>query len=277
MKQHELNGKDYYEILKVSPDAEPAEITVAYERLASLYQHLLSIMPDVSIYSERMADINEAYEVLSEPASRAAYDSTFDAKYESQDAEAEGPTTEEIADSMELLAQEVSKRKMRKTWRLPGWSKVAQRAVLIAVVSIFLMIGGGSSLAFAKPEHTLATPFKGVATTVVGASFEAISLIEDSRGLIATYERGIISTALQSMRVTEGLKEVPTVTVPTSDMKCFPSPEHPLFPDYLDKRFSQFRYTVDSTDIVSVDTSGATTDAFLEKIGQLLERLAERE
>ena len=77
------------------------------------------------------------------------------------------------------------------------------------------------------------------------------------------------------MRVTEGLKVVPAVTVSTNDMACFPSLEHCLFPDYLDKRFSQFRYTVNSDGIVNVDTSGATTDALLEEIEQWLNRLKE--
>ncbi|MFC1986360.1 hypothetical protein ACFLWC_05150 [Chloroflexota bacterium] len=85
-----------------------------------------------------------------------------------------------------------------------------------------------------------------------------------------------MSTALQSMRVEEGLKQTPLVRASTNDMACFPSREHYLFPDYLDKRFSQFKYTVDSKGIVSVDTSWATTDAFLEKIKQLLDRLEER-
>ena len=73
------------------------------------------------------------------------------------------------------------------------------------------------------------------------------------------------------------MKRVPLVTVSTNDMTCFPSREHCLSPDYLDKRFGQFKYTVDSKGIVSVDTSWATTDAFLEKIKQLLDRLETRE
>jgi hypothetical protein len=32
--------------------------------------------------------------------------------------------------------------------------------------------------------------------------------------------------------------------VPTNDMASFPSAEHSLFPDYLDKRIIQFRYKI---------------------------------
>ena len=106
------------------------------------------------------------------------------------------------------------------------------------------------------------------------ASHAAVSLIEDIRGLVATYERNIIATAVQSMRVVEGLRVVPAVTVATNDMASFPSPEYCLFPDYLDRRFSQFQYTVDSNGTVTVDASTATTDNFLEKIEQILKELA---
>ena len=95
--------------------------------------------------------------------------------------------------------------------------------------------------------------------------------------MVATFERSVVSTALQSMRVEENLKEMPTVTAPTNDMAGFPSQEHPLFPNYLDRRFTQFQYTVDSKGIISVDTSWAITDAFLEKIEQTLDRLEKGE
>ena len=73
------------------------------------------------------------------------------------------------------------------------------------------------------------------------------------------------------------MERVPLVTMSTNNMTCFPSREYCLFPDYLDKKFSQFKYTVDSKGIVSGDTSWVTTDAFLEKIKQLLDRLEKRE
>ncbi len=151
--------------------------------------------------------------------------------------------------------------------------KVTRRAVLAVVITIFSILFGGTSLTFAKPEHTLVNPFKGIAITLTRASASVPGLIEDVRGIAAIYELKILSTALQSMRVEEGLKWIPPVTVSTNDMAYFPSREYCLSPDYLDKRFSQFRYTVDSKGIVSVDTSWATTDVFLDKIKQLLDRL----
>jgi hypothetical protein len=114
-------------------------------------------------------------------------------------------------------------------------------------------------------------------SSVGGASAQAESqsslgsLIKEVREVSASYEHCVVTNALQSMRVIEGVKEVPAVTVATNDMKNFPSPEHSLYPHYLSKRFSQFAYTVNEDGIVSVDTSTATTDELLGNMVQLAE------
>ncbi|MFC1968538.1 J domain-containing protein [Chloroflexota bacterium] len=62
---------DCYGILQVHPKAEKEVIDAAYRKLAAKYH------PDVSQVSdalERMKQINTAYEVLSDPVKRAAYD-----------------------------------------------------------------------------------------------------------------------------------------------------------------------------------------------------------
>jgi len=64
---------DFYGILQVHPKAEKEIIYAAYRGLAFKYH------PDVSQVSnaaERMKQINTAYEVLSDPVKRAAYDAT---------------------------------------------------------------------------------------------------------------------------------------------------------------------------------------------------------
>ena len=63
--------KDYYAILQVHPRAEPEVIEAAYRRLSRKYH------PDVSGQADagqRMRELNEAFEVLSDPARRSAYD-----------------------------------------------------------------------------------------------------------------------------------------------------------------------------------------------------------
>lgn len=66
-----MEFKDYYKILGVERDADAAGIKKAYRKLARKYH------PDVSKEADaaaRMAEVNEANTVLSDPEKRAAYD-----------------------------------------------------------------------------------------------------------------------------------------------------------------------------------------------------------
>ena len=65
--------KDYYKILQISPDAAPEVIQMAYKALAKKYHPDLN--PDNAEQAqEQMKELNEAFEVLSNPEKRARYD-----------------------------------------------------------------------------------------------------------------------------------------------------------------------------------------------------------
>lgn len=67
-----MNGKNYYIILGVSRDADLETIKRAYRELAKKYH------PDKTCgheeHTERFKEVNEAYQVLSDEAKRAAHD-----------------------------------------------------------------------------------------------------------------------------------------------------------------------------------------------------------
>lgn len=64
-------AKNYYKILQVDPSAEAEVIAAAYKRLSIKYHPDTNRSPDAH---RRMQEINEAYDVLKDPARRRQYD-----------------------------------------------------------------------------------------------------------------------------------------------------------------------------------------------------------
>jgi len=94
--------KNYYQILGVATTAEQEVITAAYKALAKLYH------PDVNNSKnaqERMVEINEAYQVLSDSNRREKYNQEFNSSSSfssGNESEAEG-LAEVLADDWEVL------------------------------------------------------------------------------------------------------------------------------------------------------------------------------
>ena len=64
--------RDYYEVLGLAPNASEAELKKAYRRMAMQYHPDRN--PDDSEAEQRFKEVKEAYEVLSDPQRRSAYD-----------------------------------------------------------------------------------------------------------------------------------------------------------------------------------------------------------
>jgi DnaJ-class molecular chaperone len=64
-------AKDYYEVLGVKRDASADEIRSAYRKLARQYHPDVNKSPDAA---KRFSEVQEAYDVLSEPQKREAFD-----------------------------------------------------------------------------------------------------------------------------------------------------------------------------------------------------------
>jgi curved DNA-binding protein len=67
-----VDFKDYYQALGVAPDADDGAIKKAYRKLAR--QHHPDVNPGDKAAEEKFKDINEAYQVLSDPEERRKYD-----------------------------------------------------------------------------------------------------------------------------------------------------------------------------------------------------------
>lgn len=96
-----------------------------------------------------------------------------------------------------------------------------------------------------------------------------LSLIET----IAGFEEQVIQKSVQFMRIEEGLLDVPSVDIPTNDMASFPSAEHPLYPYYVARRYSRFKYTINSYGTVTVHAEGEAHQllAWIDRVLQLLQ------
>ncbi|WP_423201828.1 DnaJ domain-containing protein [Edaphobacter modestus] len=68
------SSSDYYEDLHITRDASPIEIKTAYRRLALKYHPDLNRPSAMELAATRMRHLNLAYQVLSSPDRRKAYD-----------------------------------------------------------------------------------------------------------------------------------------------------------------------------------------------------------
>ncbi len=67
---------NYYERLGISEDADPAEIAAAYRALRKEFHPDMKPAPYRDYFDHMMKGINEAYDILKEPAKRRWYDAT---------------------------------------------------------------------------------------------------------------------------------------------------------------------------------------------------------
>lgn len=77
--------KNYYKILEVDFNASPEVIEKAYKTLAKKYHPDLQEESQKVIADEKLKEINEAYEVLSNPQLRSSFDAKFQQSFVSRE------------------------------------------------------------------------------------------------------------------------------------------------------------------------------------------------
>jgi curved DNA-binding protein CbpA len=92
-----INGKTYYEILGVLPDAEDIVIRAAYRSLSQKY-HPDKWTDDKKFSTERMSNINRSYEILSDATKRAKYDDELGASKNGTAFDSESDKEDEFQD-----------------------------------------------------------------------------------------------------------------------------------------------------------------------------------
>ena len=272
LRNHSVIWKNYYKILEISTGAKPEDITARYNSIIDRYNK--AVLSDSSrLTADSLVMVKEAYDVLSDLEGRAEYDRAYWEKANVNFGRVDESEKSKLLDISLSKTKDTREEKKGVEREITKFSVISQRAITITIAALLLVLFGGTSLAIARPEYTIAAPFRGTAVVAMKSSVVATHLIEEIRAVTALYERNIISSSFQSMMVDKDLRNVTPVVVPTNDMNLFPSRENGLFPEYVDKKLSQFKYTVDSNGIVNVDKSTATTDAFLESINQMIARL----
>jgi len=96
--------RDYYEVLGVPRDADEESIKKAYRKLALKYHPDRN--PGDKSAEEKFKELGEAYEVLSDPQKRAAYDTYGHAAFDPRARAGAGPTwTGEFHDPFEIFRE----------------------------------------------------------------------------------------------------------------------------------------------------------------------------
>ena len=137
--------EDLYEILQVHPSAHPDVIQAAYRRLAFLYHPDRNPSQEAG---EMMKRLNLAYETLSDPDRRVAYDRTRGAQQRqrtetgSRDTHGERPRTSGPT-SQSGTATTTTRPETRRVKPLRIMAIVAGLAVVVAIVAAAVSAAGG--------------------------------------------------------------------------------------------------------------------------------------
>ena len=199
---------DYYEILQVHPSAEPEVIKGAYDKLAKKYHPDLNKDPTAT---ERMKQINLAYEVLSNPQKRRQ----FDLEWRQRRGNAGPRETRDEPTAPRPSAPATPQRELKR-WRK---TVVAMGFAATAVLAIWGLVALNKGPTTSAPPTSPPTPAK--VSTQISPQMAAVTAIPTP-----TVTQAPVSTSIL---------EPTTPSVPTATPKQTASPTTVLTPTLLSK------------------------------------------
>ena len=133
---------NYYEILKVSRDANEDEIKSAYKKLVKKYHPDLYVA-DKDFAEKKIKEINEAYDILSSPDSREEYDLYLDEISQNEPQVANEEKTNYSYQSEETYQEQKSTNLSFGHWifsKLERFNKRTQIKIFLIFLFILLLV-----------------------------------------------------------------------------------------------------------------------------------------
>lgn len=127
-----MSQRSLYDILGVSHDAEDIVIRAAYKALAQRY-HPDKWVGDKEDSTGRMAELNHAYSLLSDPIRRRKYDERIKPSVSREEKPAKQQNTVYRDNHIRPAQQEITEDFLQKKWRE---SNVLGRIILFLIVTL---------------------------------------------------------------------------------------------------------------------------------------------
>lgn len=210
--------KDYYKILQVAPDASPEVIQMAYKALAKKYHPDLNPGQEEAA-QEKMKDVNEAYEILSDKDKRWQYDKSRYQKPKTEQQphyEEPEPPQSTQTHSAQPRGEQTSASTIDPTPEVKGKASGGKGCAkagcgcLVVFVVLFILLGlfGGSSSGNDSDKKTSSSDAASVASTskasaVASETEEVNSETEEKQGEELVYTVENLEEASRTYSISE--------------------------------------------------------------------------
>lgn len=180
--------KDYYKILHIAPDASDEEIEKAHKQLSDEY-HPQEHYPEESFTVRYYKEVQEAYNVLSDPIKRKAYDKELEANREKIEDFEKRQREEGFGDVLKLLLSDPKAPQPKSQKRLTTNKKAGgipsskgANMPMIFIIAAIVLLSGAIVFLLINNNSTAPTGDNGVATNIEDQvpEAESKSLLRDN-------------------------------------------------------------------------------------------------